>query len=423
MRTRPKGYRANALQSHKISLQKDTSDRKNAVVIPWKMYLACMPNMPVDRIYLSPPHLSPKAMEYLSEAVASNWIAPVGPMVTRFEETLKQYSGCEHCLALNSGTSALHLALIVAGVSVGDDVLCSTFTFAASAFPILYQKATPIFVESEVRGWNLCPDTLEQAILDRNRKGHKPKALVVAHSYGNPADMDAILDICDRHGVTVIEDAAEAVGSSLHGKAMGTHSPLGAYSFNGNKIITCSSGGALLCKDSTQAKHARKIAAQAKEPSLHFEHHEEGHNFLMSNLLAAVGVSQFEVLKERVEARRKNFENYRSKLQSTPGCQWQEELAGALSNRWLSAFFFAPESNVNALGWMEKLAAANIESRPLWKPMHTQKAFTGAPYYGNRLSEKLFANGICLPSGGMLTALNQQRILDLMFDTKFDQIS
>jgi len=356
--------------------------------------------------------MTPQALEYLTEAVASNWIAPVGPFVNRFEAALCDISGSPYCIPVNSGTSAIHLALIVAGVSQGDEVLCSTFTFAASAFPILHQKAIPIFIESEKDGWNLCPDTLETAIKDRLHQGKHPKALIVAHCYGNPANMPAIIEICDRYQITVIEDAAEALGSTLQGKAMGTWAPLGIYSFNGNKIITCSSGGALLLKSEAQTKLARKIAAQAKEASIHFEHHQEGHNFLLSNLLAAVGTSQLEVLSERVQQRRQTFAQYQAKLQDIPGCSWQKELPGAQANRWLSAFYFESHSGIDTQAMIQKLASQNIESRPLWKPMHIQKAFEGCAYYGNRLSEKLFGNGICLPSGGALDPAKIDLILD-----------
>ena len=364
------------------------------------------------RIYLSPPHLEPTAQQYMAEAIASNWIAPVGPFITRFEKALCDYSQSPHCIAVNSGTSAIHLALIVAGVTDGDEVLCSTFTFAASAFPIRYQRATPIFVECEAQGWNICPDTLEQAITARHKLGKHPKALIVAHCYGNPADMPRILNICEKHNITVIEDAAEAVGSSLQGIPMGNWASLGAYSFNGNKIITCSSGGALLCKNDAQAKLARKIAAQAKEPVPHFEHHLEGHNFLMSNLLAAVGVSQLEVLADRVKSRRERFDSYQEQLHKIPGCSWQHEIPGAISNRWLSTFYFSSDSTINTSDWISKLAAENIESRALWKPLHTQVAFKDCPYYGDGLSERLYANGICLPSGQKVNEDSVQQIFD-----------
>lgn len=356
--------------------------------------------MAQNRIYLSPPHLTNKAQEYVAEAIQSNWIAPVGPFVDRFENALRSYTNVPGVLALNSGTSAIHLALMLANVSADDEVLCSTFTFAASAFPILYQKAKPVFIECEENTWNICPNTLEDAIRNRLNAGKKPKALILAHCYGNPSDMPSILEICTKYEIEVIEDAAEALGSTLNSRPMGTWANLGIYSFNGNKIITCSSGGALICKDSILAQKAKKIASQSKEPTVHFEHHSEGHNFLLSNILSAIGVSQFEVLNNRVEMRVQNFIKYKNFFEQIAGVRWQIELPGAKSNRWLSAFAFGANSNISSSYLLNELAAQNIESRPLWKPLHTQQAFSGCPYFGNHFSEVLFENGICLPSGG-----------------------
>jgi pyridoxal phosphate-dependent aminotransferase EpsN len=359
--------------------------------------------MSTNRTYLSPPHLGTNAKRYLLEALESNWIAPAGPFVDLFATTLQAKVGCEHAPVLtNSGSSALHVALRLAGVGAGDLVLCSDFTFIATAGPITYLGARPVFVDCEVTTWNMDPQALEDAIRALNSKGKRPKALVLAHCYGVPGFLDDLFAIAARHGIAVIEDAAEALGSQWKGNALGTLTRFGIYSFNGNKICTTSSGGALLCASAEDAIKARWLIAQCKDPTPHFEHREVGYNYGMSNLLAAVGLAELEELESKVATRCAVFDHYYEQLAALlPDEQWdfQAELPEATANRWLSAFHFSADAPLSGESLRQSLAARNIESRPLWKPMHLQQAFADCAYYGAGNSEKLFGNGICLPSG------------------------
>lgn len=359
--------------------------------------------MDPKRIYLSPPLLEGNERKYLLEALDSNWVAPTGPFVERLEETLKQYTGMPGVVAMNSGTSAIHIALRLCGVGPGDEVICPTFSFIASAGPVTYLGAKPLFVDCEPVTWNMDPVLLEKTLQECKSRSNRVKAVIFAYCYGMPSNMVQIKSICDHFEVPLIEDAAEALGSTYNYKPAGTFGTFGIYSFNGNKIATGSVGGALLCNDPSLAIHARKLASQAKEQTQHFEHHEVGYNYAMSNLAAAVILGQFEQLEAKVNKRRSVFENYTYQFKTTSGVNWQMEVDGALSNRWLSAFTFNLQCKFNKDILMEKLAQSNIESRPLWKPLHTQKAFSYPFCKIFPVSELLFRTGLCLPSG---TAIN-----------------
>ena len=343
----------------------------------------------MQRIFLSPPHMSGKEQEYINEVFKSNYIAPLGEYVNKFEASVSSYAGAPDALALNSGTSAIHLALRVLGIGAGDVVLASTFTFMASVSPVLYQGATPVFVDSD-ESWNLSPELLKKAIANSPKK---PKALVVTHLYGQAAKMKEICEICERENIAVVEDAAEALGGFLNGKALGTFGRLGAYSFNGNKIIT-TSGGGMLVGEKELVEKARFYSTQAREPFLHYEHKDYGYNYRLSNVLGAIGTAQMEVLEQRVMKKRKIFEKYKKEL---PELEFMPEIANSRGNRWLTTALFKEKGA--HLRVIEALAKENIESRPLWKPMHMQPVFEGALAFTDGTSEDMFARGICLPSG------------------------
>ena len=343
----------------------------------------------MQRIFLSPPHMSGKEQEYINEVFKSNYIAPLGEYVNKFEASVSSYAGAPDALALNSGTSAIHLALRVLGIGAGDAVLASTFTFMASVSPILYQGATPVFVDSD-ESWNLSPELLKKAIANSPKK---PKALVVTHLYGQAAKMKEICEICEQENIAVVEDAAEALGGFLNGKALGTFGRLGAYSFNGNKIIT-TSGGGMLVGEKELVEKARFYSTQAREPFLHYEHKDYGYNYRLSNVLGAIGTAQMEVLEARVMKKREIFEKYQKEL---PELEFMPEIANSRGNRWLTTALFKEKGA--HLRVIEALAKENIESRPLWKPMHMQPVFEGALAFTDGTSEEMFARGICLPSG------------------------
>ena len=357
------------------------------------------------RIYLSPPHLSGAERTFVTEAFDSNWVAPLGPNVNGFEGDLAAYTGAAHAAALSSGTAALHLALILLGVGPGDEVVCSSFTFSASANPIVYQGAVPIFVESEADTWNMDPAALEAALRDRQRLGKVPKAVIAVHLYGMPAKMTEIAQICARYGVPLIEDAAEALGSTYDGKAMGTFGAFGVLSFNGNKIITTSGGGALLSDNAAWIEQARFLATQARDPAPHYQHSQIGYNYRLSNVSAGIGRGQMQVLDERVAARRANTERYAAFFADYLGVTLQPEPEGMFSNRWLTTILVDPleTGGVTREDLRLALDANDIEARPLWKPLHLQPVFAHYPYYGDRLSERLFEQGLCLPSGSSLS--------------------
>ncbi|SFG62801.1 DegT/DnrJ/EryC1/StrS family aminotransferase [Pedobacter insulae] len=365
-----------------------------------------------SKIWLSSPHMGGTEQTYVNEAFATNWIAPLGPHVNGFEQDLATYTAAKHAAALSSGTGALHLALIMLGVKAGDEVICQSMTFSASANPIAYLGAIPVFIDSEKDTWNMCPDLLREAIVDRIAKGKKPKAIIPVHLYGMPAKMDEISAIANEFEIPIIEDAAEALGSSINGKAMGTFGLLGILSFNGNKIITTSGGGALISDQEEYINKARFLATQARDEAPHYQHSEIGYNYRMSNVCAAIGRGQMEVLNERVAQRRANFEYYKNTLANYDGITFLAEPNGYFSNRWLSAVLIDPAKtkDLNRVQIAAELALDNIESRPLWKPMHMQPVFKDAPYYGNGVAESLFENGLCLPSGSNLTTEDLARV-------------
>lgn len=352
--------------------------------------------MTQPKTYLSPPTLSGNEVKYVTEAIESGWIAPLGPFVTRFENELCKISKTKFCLSTSSGTAALHLALLTLGVEKDDEVLCSDLTFVASVNAILYCNATPILIDSESTTWNMCPKLLRTAIVDRIKLGKKPKALLLVHLYGMPAQMDEILAICEEFDIPMIEDAAEALGSSWDGKPLGSLGDIGVYSFNGNKIITTSGGGAMVSNNSKYINRARFLSTQAKDESVAwFEHPEMGYNYRLSNVLAALGCAQLEGLEERVKFRRDVFDNYVELFNGEVGVSWQIEPEKAFSNRWLSVALL-DEGLATPAEWAERYQEENIETRPMWKPMHMQKAFRDMTFYANGVGEELFLRGICL---------------------------
>lgn len=365
-----------------------------------------------SQILLSTPHLGEQEMAFVEEAIRSNWVAPLGPNVDAFERELAAYVGVGHAAAVSSGTAAIHLALRLLGVGPGDTVFCSTLTFVASANPILYQGATPVFIDSERETWNLSPAALARALADADRAGRLPKAVVVVNLYGQSADYAPILALCARYGVPVVEDAAESLGASYRGRKSGSFGRLGIFSFNGNKIITTSGGGMLVSDDADLIARARHLSTQAREPAPYYEHVEAGYNYRMSNILAGIGRGQLRVLDERVAARRAVYGHYRAALAGLDGLGWMPESPDGVSTRWLSACTLANADGPPAL--IAALAAARIEARRVWKPMHLQPLFAGTAYYPHAENEDvaadLFARGVCLPSGSNLSPADLERI-------------
>lgn len=366
-----------------------------------------------SKIWLSSPHMGGNEIKYIQEAFAENWVAPLGPNVDAFEKELEAFLNEDvHVAALSAGTAALHLALIILGVKNNDEVLCQSMTFSASANPITYVGAKPVFIDSETDTWNMCPIALEEAIKDRISRGKNPKAIIVVHLYGMPAKMDEISEISKRYNVPLIEDAAEALGSSYKGRACGTFGEMSILSFNGNKIITTSGGGALVCKTPEQKNKAVFLSTQARDNAPHYQHSEIGFNYRMSNICAGIGRGQMEVLKNHVDLRRENHNFYRDLFEDFDGITLlSEPSADFFSNHWLSAIIV----DENLAGFSREtlrltLLEDKIESRPLWKPMHLQPVFSEALYYGKDVSERLFNNGLCLPSGSNLTAEERDRI-------------
>jgi dTDP-4-amino-4,6-dideoxygalactose transaminase len=369
-----------------------------------------------EKIWLSSPHMGGKEKIYVQEAFDTNWIAPLGPHVDGFEKDLSLLTGTRSVAALSSGTAALHLALILLGVKAGDEVICQSFTFSASANPVAYQGATPIFVDSEKETWNMSPAHLRAAITDRIKKGKKPKAIIPVHLYGMPAKMQEIMAIAAVFDIPVVEDAAEALGSTINGKPCGSFAGMGILSFNGNKIITTSGGGALISNDEACIVKARFLATQARDPAPHYQHSEIGYNYRMSNVCAAIGRGQLEVLAQRVEQRRANYSFYTNALMDIPGISFLPEPQGSFSNRWLTTILVDPAvtggiTREQIRGELEK---NNIESRPLWKPMHLQPVFKHCPAYEDGTAARLFENGLCLPSGSNLTEPDLKRIASII---------
>ncbi len=376
-----------------------------------------------QKIWLSSPHMGGTEQKYVQEAFDSNWVAPLGPNVNGLEQDIAGYLAEDvHVAALSSGTSALHLGLVLLGVQPGDEVICQSFTFSASANPIKYLGATPVFVDSEDETWNMSPRFLEQAIMDRVAKGKKPKAIIPVHLYGMPAKMDEIMAIANRYDIPVLEDAAEALGSSLHGKMCGTFGRMAALSFNGNKIITTSGGGALVSHDKELVNKARFLSTQARDEAPHYQHSQVGYNYRMSNICAGIGRGQMEVLDTRIAQRRRIYSWYTEALAGIPGVSFVHEPEGYFSNRWLTTILVDPkQAHISRETLRLAFEAKNIESRPLWKPMHMQPVFEGTPFYGDGTSERLFEQGLCLPSGSNLTDTDLARIKAVIQDCTYFQ--
>ncbi|MBS1949719.1 MAG: DegT/DnrJ/EryC1/StrS family aminotransferase [Bacteroidetes bacterium] len=364
-----------------------------------------------ERIFLSPPHLCGEEIREVERAVQSNWIAPAGPATRQFEKLISQYNKIDHCVAVSSGTAAIHLALIVLGVGREDEVVCPTFTFAGSCYPVLYQSAIPVLVDSEKEGWGIDPKLLDEVIADRIRLGKKPKAIIVVHLFGMPARMNEILTVSKKYSIPVIEDAAEALGSTYLDKPAGTMGDLGIYSFNGNKIITTSGGGALVSSNQEWINYARYLSGQAKSQAPYYHHEAMGYNYQLSNISASLGVGQFSALLTRIEQKRRLFQYYESQV-SKYGFEFQQEQDGVFSNRWLTTVLMKPGAakNSNEVIRLE-LENENIEARLLWKPMHLQPIFEKYPFYGSGVSENLFSRGLCLPSGSNLSQEDQKLII------------
>lgn len=357
--------------------------------------------------------MSEEELKYVRDAFESNWIAPLGPYVDAFEKSISGYMGIGHAAVLNSGTSALHLALIILGVKPGDEVIASTFTFSATINPIVYQRATPVLIDSESLTWNMSPELLESAIKDRMRKGKLPKVVIPVHLYGMPANIKEIRNIADHYGITVLEDAAEGLGSKYMGRPVGTFGKIGVLSFNGNKIITTSGGGALISDDAEIVEKARFLSTQARDTAPHYQHSQIGYNYRMSNVLAAIGVGQMEVLETRIHQRRENFFFYKKNIENIPGVRFLPEPDDSyFSNHWLTTILIdSARAGIGRKELQNELEKGNIESRPLWKPMHMQPVFSTCPAYLNGTSEKLFSDGLCLPSGSNLTDEDRSRVL------------
>jgi len=354
-------------------------------------------------------------LSYIHEAFDTNWVAPLGPNVDNFEKDITAFLKEDvHVAALSSGTAALHLALVLAGVQAGDEVICQSMTFSASANPIAYLGAIPVFVDSEAETMNMSPALLEQAIQDRIAIGKTPKAIIPVHLYGMPAKINEIQAIADKYGIAVIEDAAEALGSYVDGKMCGTYGVISALSFNGNKIITTSGGGALVAHSKELAQKATFLATQARDAAPHYEHSHIGYNYRMSNICAGIGRGQMEVLAQRVEQRRAIYNKYYDKMKKLKGVSFVDEPAGYFSNRWLTTILIDPASGITRETLRLALEQDNIESRPLWKPMHMQPIFADAPFYGDGTSERLFRDGLCLPSGSNLTDADFERIFKVI---------
>ena len=368
-----------------------------------------------SRIFLSPPHMGGQELEFIHKAFASNYIAPVGPQVDAFEREFAEVVGTRYAAAISSGTAALHLALRWIGVGQGDEVACSTFTFVASANAIVYQGAVPVFIDSDTTTWNMDPNALEDFLRQRKKTGRLPKAVVLVHLYGQPAQLDPIVAICASYDVPLIEDAAEALGASYRGRVPGTMGQSGIFSFNGNKIITTSGGGMLVSDDKALIDKVRFWATQARDPAVHYEHSELGYNYRMSNILAAIGRGQLRVLNQRVEEKRRLFENYVQAIGDLPGVRFMPDLEGCRSTRWLTCLTIDPAlagTDRNAV--IKALDAENIESRPTWKPMHLQPLYKDCEVFGGAVSEHLFEQGICLPSGTGMSEADLERIVEVV---------
>jgi dTDP-4-amino-4,6-dideoxygalactose transaminase len=363
------------------------------------------------KIWLASPHMGKGEGKFVKEAFDTNWIAPIGPHINTFENNLSAISNGNNVAALSSGTASIHLALILSGVKRNDNVICSSFTFSASANPIKYLGANPIFIDSEPISWNMCPELLEKSIVEGIENNKKPKAIILVHLYGMPAKMDEIMKISNQYDIPLIEDAAEALGSTYKNQPLGTFGKFGVYSFNGNKIITTSGGGALLCKDKSLIEKANFFATQSRDNAPHYEHSEIGYNYRMSNVCAAIGLGQLEVLPDRVSRKREIFDFYKRELSGIKEISFLEESPGSFSNYWLTTILLDKKSTIDREQLRLHLEKDNIESRPLWKPMHLQPVFNDCKSYINGVSGDLFNRGLCLPSGTNMSNKDLNRIV------------
>ena len=368
------------------------------------------------KIWLSSPHISFESRKYVDEAFDSNWIAPVGPHIDRFEARLSKIASNHSVVSLSSGTAAIHLALILLGINTNDSVICSTFTFSASANPIKYLGANPIFVDSERESWNMCPDLLLLAIQSEINKGKKPKAIILVHLYGMPAKMNEISKIAKLYQIPIIEDAAEALGSKYNNQPLGTFSDFGIYSFNGNKIITASSGGALVSNNKKLIERAKFLATQARDEASHYQHSVIGYNYRISNVCAAIGLGQLDVLSHRIERKREIFNFYKTSLSDISDITFLEEKNKCFSNYWLTTILLDSNSTIDTNSLRSYMLKNNIECRPLWKPMHMQPVFSDCLSYTNGVSEDLFNRGICLPSGTNMSTEDLERVVNNIRD-------
>ena len=381
----------------------------------------------MTRIYLASPHMSEEGYEqaYVKEAFDTNWVAPLGPNVNQFEHELADYVGVKSASALSSGTAAIHLGLKALGVGEGDTVFCSTLTFSASCNPILYLGATPVFIDSDAATWNMCPKALKKAFEDATKRHQLPKAVVVVNLYGQSADMDPILELCQKYNVPILEDAAESLGSTYKGRMSGTIGDIGIYSFNGNKIITTSGGGMMVSNNEDYTKKATFWATQSREAERHYEHQELGYNYRMSNVVAGIGRGQLKVLNERIVKKKDIYETYQSAFKEIADIEMMNICDFGESNYWLSVMTLKETSQVKPLDILLALEKENIESRPVWKPMHMQPVFKQYPFFtatdDQPVSEDYFKRGICLPSDTKMAAEQQQRVIDIIsnfFSTK-----
>jgi len=364
-----------------------------------------------ERIFLSAPHMGGKEMEYIQHAFDENWIAPLGPNVNGFEEDIQKYNQISHAAALSSGTAAIHLALIILGVQKDDVVMASSFTFSATINPIVYQLAKPVLIDSEKETWNMDPALLEQSIKDSIDKGQKPKAIIFVHLYGMPGKIEEVKAISEKYDIPLIEDAAEALGAKLNGKPLGTFGDFGVFSFNGNKIITTSGGGALVSQNKEWIDKARFLATQSRDAAPYYQHSEIGYNYRMSNIAAGIGRGQIRVLDEWIQKRRANHDFYEQELRSI-GFEFLREPEGSFSNRWLSCVLFDENWQKDPEDLRKQLETFNIETRPLWKPMHLQPVFANCKSYLSGVSEELFKRGLCLPSSSSLTIVQKNLIVE-----------
>lgn len=372
-----------------------------------------------NRIYLSPPHMTGREMDYVRDVFESNWIAPLGPHVDALEEEMASYIGVKSALALSSGTAAIHLGLKLLGVEQGDVVFCSSLTFSASVNPVMYVGATPVFIDSDPETWNMCPEALKLAFETAKKEGRLPKAVIVVDLYGQSADYDPIIDICDHYGVPVLSDATEALGATYKDNKCGSLGKLATLSFNGNKIITTSGGGMLVSDNEEMLAKARFWATQARDPAPWYQHSEVGYNYRLSNILAAVGRPQLEEIETRVQKRREIFDRYKEAMGSVPGVGFMPEAPYGRANRWLTVITIDPKiAGLKPMDIINALEEHNIESRPVWKPMHLQPVFEKYPFFtaekDKPFGEKAFETGLCLPSGTSLTEPEQQKIIDII---------